>query len=408
VALESLGATRAIAAVVPEVGVRILVGADVPPNPDSGAAGTVFATSAALRALGHEVDEIWSSDLEHRIRHWNLHYLLELPRSYRAVVQARQATGDYDVIQLSQPSAWLAAREHRARRRRGIFVNRSHGLESMADCALDEWQRKLGLVPQRFPRSLASRLLRRRLHQQIDKVARYADGMIVPAQDIREHLQRHHGAKADKIAVIPHGVPDEFLSTPQAAMTPDRHKQMLHVGQYSFIKGPQLLARAAATVLASDSQAGLTWVCGREHHESVRALFPAEFRSRVRLHDWVPQGELLALYDSHGIFLAHSLYEGAAKACVEAMARGLAVVSSAVGALKDHVREGENGRLVEVGDTEGMAEAAVGLLGNLEQARHMGACAAGTASRFSWRNCAEAAVEFYRRLLSEHTPRGGR
>jgi glycosyltransferase involved in cell wall biosynthesis len=380
---------------------RILVGADVPPNPDSGAAGTVLATSAALRALGHEVDEIWSSDLNHRIGHWNLHYLLELPQSYCDAIRAREAKGCYDVIQLSQPSAWLAAREHRGKRRKGIFVNRSHGLESMADLALDEWHRNLGLVRQGFIRSFASRLLRWRLHHQIDMVVRYADGMIVPAQDIREHLQRYHGADPARVAVIPHGMPDEFMDTPQVDMTADRLTRMLHVGQYSFIKGPRLLARAASAVLRSEPRAQLTWVCGREHHGAVLALFPQELRDRVLVHDWVPQRELLALYDSHGVFLAHSLYEGAAKACAEAMARGLVVVSSAVGALKDHIRQGENGWLVEIGDTEGMAHATLGLLADLGKAKSMGARAAITARKFSWRECAVAMIEFYRRLSGD-------
>ena len=42
---------------------KILVGADVPPDPNSGAAGTVYQTNAALRELGHDVDEIWANDI---------------------------------------------------------------------------------------------------------------------------------------------------------------------------------------------------------------------------------------------------------------------------------------------------------------------------------------------------------
>jgi glycosyltransferase involved in cell wall biosynthesis len=386
---------------------RILVGADVPPNPDSGAAGTVFATSESLRALGHEVDEIWSGDLRHRIRHWNLHYLLELPRSYRNAVAARCTGRPYDVIQLSQPSAWLAAREHRRLRRPGIFVNRSHGLESMADAALDHWHRRLGSAPQRFPRSLASQLLRRRLHRQIDGVARHADGIIVPAQDIREHLVRHHGGDADRIAVIAHGVPEELLTAPQAPMAAERGKRMLHVGQFSFIKGPRLLACAATKILEADPDSRLTWVCGREHHSDVAALFHDGVRGRVSLHDWVRQSELRSLYDSHGIYLAHSIYEGAAKACVEAMARGMALVSSRVGALKEHVSEGENGFLVEVGDTDGMAHAAIQLLADARRMQLVGERAASGVRGLSWRACAQSAVRFYQLLLDRQS-RGDR
>ena len=39
--------------------VRILVGADVRPDPNPGAAGTVYATNNALRELGYEIEETW-------------------------------------------------------------------------------------------------------------------------------------------------------------------------------------------------------------------------------------------------------------------------------------------------------------------------------------------------------------
>ncbi len=74
-------------AVDPEIAVagpplRILVGADVPPDLNPGASGTVLQTNLALRELGHHVDEIWADDLGRRIRHGNLHYAFELPRAY--------------------------------------------------------------------------------------------------------------------------------------------------------------------------------------------------------------------------------------------------------------------------------------------------------------------------------------
>ena len=94
---------------------RILVGADVPPDPNAGAAGTVWQMNQALRKRGHVVDEIWDRDLGRRIRHGNLHYLLELPHAYARAVRERLAKASYDVIELNQPHAYLAARRHRQR-----------------------------------------------------------------------------------------------------------------------------------------------------------------------------------------------------------------------------------------------------------------------------------------------------
>jgi glycosyltransferase involved in cell wall biosynthesis len=116
------------------------------------------------------------------------------------------------------------------------------------------------------------------------------------------------------------------------------------------------------------------------------------------LLDWRTQDELIGIYDSHGIHLAHSLYEGAAKACTEAMARGQALVSSAVGALKDHVVQGGNGFLLPVGQVEAMASQVVALLRSRELVERVGASAVQSVKHLSWRHCAERSLDFYRRL----------
>ena len=41
---------------------RILVGADVSPDPNAGASGTVWQMNEALRRRGNQVDEIWAED----------------------------------------------------------------------------------------------------------------------------------------------------------------------------------------------------------------------------------------------------------------------------------------------------------------------------------------------------------
>jgi glycosyltransferase involved in cell wall biosynthesis len=380
--------------------VRILVGADVTPNLDSGAAGTVLATNEALRELGHEVDAFWGDAIRHRIRHWNLHYLLELPTEYARVVAAHMQGKRYDVCQLSQPYAWRAARDHRRAGRPGIFVNRSHGLESMADGVLAEWHERLGEKANSWPRSMLSPMLQSRLHASIDRVVEFADGMLVPCADIRDHLVRHHHADPRRVGIGYHGVPEEFLRESDAPVGENRWTRILYVGQFAFIKGPRLLARAACAVLDAEPRASMTWVCSAADHDKVAALFPAGLRERVRLLDWMPRPRLIALYDSHGIHMAHSLYESGAKTCVEGMARAQAVVSSRVGAMKEHIQDGDNGCLVDVGDTDAMAAATLRLLRDPGLAERMGVAARKSVQGLSWRKCALSSLKLYRRVAA--------
>ena len=384
---------------------RILVGADVPPDPNSGAAGTVYATNVALRELGHDVDEIWATDLPRRIRHGNLHYLLELPRAYRHAVRNRSNSRDYDVIQLSQPYAWLAAREHQQAGRSGVFVNRSHGLEVLADAVVPRWHKRLGVPENRFLRSIPAKLLRRGLHRFTSLAARYSDGVIVPAQDCADCLIGGLSVPAAKVALIHHGINELYITRNPPPMTQDRQHRILYVGQYAFFKAPHLLARIFGLVLGRHSRATATWVCGATHHAAIRAILDRNIMDRVRLLDWMPQEDLLKVYDSHGIFLFPSFYDGAAKSCLEALARGLCVVASDVGGMRDYIRHGENGFRLPVGDVEGFAAATMGLLSDLPLCQRISAAARGAAVAYSWRRCAEKATAFYDRLLQDRLRR---
>jgi glycosyltransferase involved in cell wall biosynthesis len=183
-------------------------------------------------------------------------------------------------------------------------------------------------------------------------------------------------------------------------MTPERAKRLITVTQYSTIKGPGFIAAAVEQAMAVDPDIELTWVCDVRHHVTVRQLFRLEFQPRVRLCAWKEQDALLSLLDQHGIFVAHSVYEGAAKACTEAMARGLAVVSSAVGALKDHSRDSQCLHLVPVGDVPKMAEILVALAADFLMVKETGAHAIAAINALRWRRCAEDLVRFYRTLAA--------
>ncbi len=373
---------------------RFLVGADVPPDPDSGASGTVYHTTAALRAIGHEVDEIWADDLGRRIRHGNLHYLLELPRAYRREVARRCRQRDYDAIMLSQPHAWLAARAHRRAGRPGLFINRSHGFEPMADAAIAHWSRRLNVPGPGRLRAGASALLAASLARHAPLAARHSQSFVVPAEDIRRYMADALATPAERIAVVHHGIHSSFASVPAAPMTGQRLNRLLYVGQFAFIKGPDILARALEHLLSTRPGLSMTWVCSKRHHAEAAALLPPSLHARIQWLDWLAQEQLIDVYDRHGIFLFPSFYEGAGKACLEAMARGLCVVASDVGAMRDYIEDGKNGRLVAPGDVEGLVGAVEWLLADPARAASCAAAARDYASAMTWRHCAEGIVRF--------------
>jgi glycosyltransferase involved in cell wall biosynthesis len=379
---------------------RILVGADVPPDPNSGASGTVFQTNEALRRLGHDVDEIWEPELRRRIQHGNLHYLLELPRAYRRVLRQRMEQQTYDVVEFNQPHAHLAAADFRRRSTHGVFVNRSHGHEIRVEEQLAPWRHleteghRLGL------RRVLSGWLNPLLARHWKIVAGSADGFHVSCSEDAEFLADRYGVSDERIGVISQGVPELFINTPPQAMVDARRRRLLYVGQWSFVKAPMILARAVTLLLESRSDLAMTWVCGRAHHAAAQALFPASVRARITFSDWRPQNELLQIYDEHGIFLFPSFFEGFGKAPLEAMSRGLCVVASNTGGMRDFISDGVSGRLVPVGCPERFAQATSELLDNPVVCEQMSHQALTAARRYTWDRCAAELTHFYRRLLA--------
>ena len=378
---------------------RILVGANVSPDPNAGASGTVWQMNAALRRRGHQVDEIWSDALGRRIQHGNLHYLLELPRAYRREVRKAFQRQLYDVVELNQPHACLAARDHQEHRRPGVFVNRSHGHETRSEEDLQHWRKAEGVPPNRGLRGIASDVIQSLLDRQWRDIARRADGFIVSCTQDAEFLKARYHVSADRIGCITQGVPQVFLDQPAVPMTGERLRRLLYVGQLAFFKAPAVVADSVNRILAAQPNATMTWVCGTAHHAAVRQMLESAIRDRVTLVNWMDQVQLQSVLDSHGIFLFPSYFEGFGKAPLEAMSRGLCVVATAVGGMKDYIDHGVSGFLVEPGQPEQVQLAALRLMEDSGLAIRISQAARETAERHTWDRCAVDAEVFYRFLL---------
>jgi glycosyltransferase involved in cell wall biosynthesis len=377
---------------------QILFMADTPENPDSGAAGTEYQTVAALRELGHEVDTIWADQLPRRVPHGNLHYVLELPIVYCARMLERMQRKAYDVVHVNQPHGYLAARAARHHPHRPVFVHRSHGFESRVAANLANWR---GLeAPRPLLRRVASQALIPFLEFNNRAITRFADGHLVSAALCAAYLQ-DRGVPASRIGVVPQAPPALYQATPAPAFDHARLDRILYVGQFAFVKAPMILAATFEKVLTQRPQASLTWVCAASDHREAASLLGPLGRQRVTFVDWMPQRQLMDIYDTHGVFLFPSFFEGFGKAFLEAMARGLAVVASREGGARDLIQHGQNGLLVPVGDADAMAQACLAIQAGRVDSRTMSVNARETALLHTWRRVAVETADFYHRLIAQ-------
>jgi glycosyltransferase involved in cell wall biosynthesis len=374
--------------------------ADTPPDPNRGAAGTEVRTLHALRALGHEVDAIWSDDLGRRIRHGNLHILLEQPRAYERAAVDALARKKYDVVHVNQPHGFRAARAVHRLSPGTAFIHRSHGLELNVEETLRPWIEKFGSDERNAARRVATRALAPLLQRHSKLIAREADGHVVSSSIDAAFLHERMGVPREKIATIPQAAPDDFLQDNAAPMTAQRLRRILNVGQFAFVKGPMIAAAAMNQLAIAEPNLRFTWVCDRASEESIRALLTAEANALLEVVPWTTQEALRDLYDAHGIFLFPSFFEGFGKAFLEAMSRGLCVVASDVGGMHDVIESGRNGMLVPPGDAKAVAENTLAIIRDPARAAAMSVAAAAEARQYTWDRVARALTAFYEARLT--------
>jgi len=86
----------------------------------------------------------------------------------------------------------------------------------------------------------------------------------------------------------------------------------------------------------------------------------------------VKQEELANYYHAADVYVSSSRHESFGKVLIEAMAAGLPVVATATTGSKEIVKDGENGFLVSIGDSQALARKVLYLLNNPAKAKEMG------------------------------------
>jgi len=379
---------------------KILMMADLPPDPNAGASGAEYETIIALRRRGHEIDDVWRDEIAHRITHGNLHIAFELPREYERIVRERLSRGPYDVVHINQPHGYRAARLVRRHFPRTAFIHRSHGWEPHVREELAPWRSIYGGDDRAFMRRAASAALEPLITRHAAEIVRWADGHILCSTHDAEFMEKRNGVNRARLGVMPQAPPDAFNTHPARPMDAARLTNVLHVGQFAFFKAPMVTAAAMNRIAEQRKDLRFTWVTGRESHDSVRRLLSPAVQSRLTLLGWMSQTELRNVYDDAGVFLFPSFFEGSGKVHIEAMSRALCVIASSVGGMRDYVQDGTSGILVPLGDPNAVAEAALSILGNAERANAMSAAAARRAREYSWERTAVETAEFYRQRLA--------
>lgn len=171
---------------------------------------------------------------------------------------------------------------------------------------------------------------------------------------------------------------------------------LVHASNFRPIKRVPDIVRAFAKVARKAKARLLLLGRGPEEAEARRVAQELEVADRVRFHPPTPRPE--EVLGAADLFLLASEEESFGQAALEALACGVPVVATAVGGVPELITR-EVGRLVELGDLEGFAEAILDLLASPDLPRMRARARAYAAERFHPERITRQYLEVYRQAL---------
>jgi glycosyltransferase involved in cell wall biosynthesis len=359
--------------------VKILIAIGVLRQQEAGAARVVFSHARELEKRGHSVDCWFLEDmLPNATGSGRFDALVFAHRVAKRILQDRQK---YDVVNLHAPWGCVYGLSRKFLRPPDAppYVFTMQGSEERAVFVMSREYRS-GRA-QNF--AWKNRAWHRLYHQRMyDYSIRSADYGAVANREAWAMAQITHGRDPGCVWYVPNGMEESFfVPRDYCRREPPR---LLFVGSWINRKGIRYLAEAFALLCRELPEVTLSVAGCMAPEEVVKNSFASEVRDCVRVIPFVKRPDMPALYAAHDIFVFPSLAEGMPLTLLEAMATGMAVVTSDVPGMVELVEDDFNGLLVEPADAQGLAGAIARLCRSADLRRQLGEQAQQTARRYTW------------------------
>jgi glycosyltransferase involved in cell wall biosynthesis len=196
----------------------------------------------------------------------------------------------------------------------------------------------------------------------------------VRSSNVGRSMVKDYNCPANKV-ILAYAGSNAKVSDTKTENTDYSSQHILFVGLDWERKGGPDLVEAFKLVLQKHPEARLTIVGAKPELQipncTVMGPLPAE--------------KLDQYYQTASVFCLPTYQEPFGIVFIEAMTARLPIVATRVGAIPELVQDGNNGRLVEPGDIQGLANALSGLLGDPEMSRLFGERSYQlTRERYSW------------------------
>jgi glycosyltransferase involved in cell wall biosynthesis len=364
---------------------EILMAAGVSSRREGGVAALMYNYGRELQARGHNVSYVFNDDLlapqEAAGRFRDLHFAWRLAR------HIRKNPRKFDVVNLHAPSGLfygISRKLSRAKKASAPCVMTLHGLEERRIHVMSREVKK----SRAWHYSLANRIWQRLYHMPRYYVCiKTADYAHCVSREVRAILELEYNLDAQRVAYIPQGVGEQFFldrSYEDRAVL-----RILYAGTWLDQRGIFYIRDALHSLNQKCRNWTLTIAGSGAPAEQLQQFFGDELRNQILVESVIPADRMPDLYARHDVLLLPSLMEGLPSVILEAMASGMAVVTTDICGMPDVVEDGFNGLLVPPADAAPIASAILQLSNDGNLRAKLGKAAQQTMRRRTWQRSAE-------------------
>ncbi|QZZ20061.1 glycosyltransferase family 4 protein [Leptothermofonsia sichuanensis E412] len=347
-------------------------------NTNAGAAGVTWRLGQEYERLGHEVDYYSYDSLPQRLHPLAKVALFPEFVAWRIAALERQ-TG-VDIVDASTGDGWLWASFNRKRQHRPLIIARCHGLEHIEhEEYVEEVQRGNLQFSWKYPLYRGSIRL-----WEAAASLRYADLALLLNQRDRDYTIDNLGVSPDHAHVVANGIPETFLNQPFECLQANEPIRIAQISTYIIRKGVHYGSPALNAILQRFPEVEVSFLGTECSADIVYADFDPAVRDRIKVVPRYDHNTLPSLLKGHHIKLLPTIAEGFGVAIIEAMACGLAPITTATPGPLEIVRDGQNGIVVPCRDSAAIKQALEQLLTQRSCLERLRRNAYETAQTYSW------------------------
>ncbi|WP_052055688.1 glycosyltransferase family 4 protein [Myxosarcina sp. GI1] len=366
-------------------------------EPNSGAAGSIVKLGKEYQKLGHEVHYFSMNDLPKK-----MHRLVKRVLFPEFVANRIASITGLDVVDASTGDIWFWVKVgQKFSSNRPLLVTRSHGLEHLLhEQLLQDARMGKSRLSWKYPLYRGSIYL-----SEIATSLKRADLVYLLNQQEREYVVNNLGLKTQNIRVVANGIPETFLNLPLEPLSKNQNDtiQIAQIGTYIPRKGIEYGSPAINSILLKYPHVKMTFL-GTECRECpgvepVYADFDPAVRDRITVIPRYSHEALPSLLRGHQIKLFPTLSEGFSLSLIEAMACGLAPITTAHPAALETVRDGYDAIVVPLRDRASLERAIERAIGDRNFLESLRQNAHATAQQYSWNHIARQSLSVYQQQL---------